>query len=109
MELEDNLKFFAEDQELQILQGEKVIAVKSNLINKGKAAEFWLEEDNYDFVMALGDDFTDEYNFRALLDVVVTIHVGNKMSVAKYSDTTSQEVRKLLLSLSRLKTVIGSA
>src|SRR3546814_17783725 len=34
MEVEDNLKFFAEDQELQIRQGEKVIEVKSNLINK---------------------------------------------------------------------------
>ncbi|HEY9561813.1 MAG TPA: bifunctional alpha,alpha-trehalose-phosphate synthase (UDP-forming)/trehalose-phosphatase [Anseongella sp.] len=102
MELEDNLKFFAEDQELQILQGEKVIEVKSNLINKGKAAEFWLEEDNYDFVMALGDDFTDEYTFRALPDDAVTIKVGNKMSVAKYSVPTYKDVRKLLFSLSRL-------
>src|SRR3546814_11471838 len=102
MELEDNLKFFAEDQELQILQGEKVIEVKSNLINKGKAAEFWLEEDNYDFVMALGDDFTDEYTFRALPDDAVTLTVGNKMSVAKYSVPNYKEVIKLLFSLKKL-------
>src|SRR3546814_19993346 len=85
MELEDNLKFFAEDEELQNLQGEKVIEVKSNLINKGKAAEFWLEEDSYDFVMALGAAFTDEYTCRELPDDTVPIQVGIKISEYTYT------------------------
>lgn len=100
MELEDNLKFFAEDRDLQILQGEKVIEVKSNLINKGKAAAFWLEEDGYDFVIALGDDYTDEYTFKAMPEDAVTIKVGNTISSAKYSVPTYRDARKVLFRLS---------
>lgn len=99
MELEDNLKFFAENQNLQILQGEKVIEVKSNLINKGKAAAFWLEEDDYDFIMAFGDDYTDEYTFRSLPETAISVKVGNKVSEAKYSLPTYKDVRRVLLLL----------
>lgn len=95
-ELEDNLKFYASDRGLQILEGEKVIEVKSNLINKGKAAAFWLEEDDYDFILALGDDYTDEYTFRAVPSDAVTIKVGGKVSSARYSIGTFQDARKLL-------------
>lgn len=103
MELEDNLKFFAEDRELQILQGEKVIEVKSNLINKGKAAAFLLEEDDYDFIMALGDDYTDEYTFRALPELAITVKVGNKISEAKYSIPTYKDARRILFQLAAAK------
>src|SRR5690606_22611612 len=99
MELEDNLKFFAENQNLQILQGEKVIEVKSNLINKGKAAAFWLEEDDYDFIMAFGDDYTDEYTFRSLPETAISVKVGNKVSEAKYSLPTYKDARRILFQL----------
>ena len=73
--------------------------VKSNLINKGKAAVFLLEEDDYDFIMALGDDYTDEYTFRALPANSVTVKVGNKISVAKYSVPTYKDARRILFRL----------
>lgn len=98
-ELEDNLKFFAVDRGLQILEGNKVIEVKSNLVNKGKAAAFFLEEDEYDFIMALGDDMTDEDTFRMLPRSAITIKVGNAASAARFCVNTHQDARALLKKL----------
>jgi trehalose 6-phosphate synthase/phosphatase len=95
-ELEDNLKLFAGDRGLQILQGNKVIEIKSNLVSKGHAARVWLEEDTYDFILAAGDDHTDEDTFKAMPPHAITIKVGGNISAAKYSVTSFHDVRKLL-------------
>ena len=99
VELEDNLRFYAIDRGLQSLQGNKVIEVKSNLVNKGNAAHIWLEEDAYDFILAAGDDHTDEDTFKAMPPHAITIKVGSTLSVAKYSMASFREVRKLLKEL----------
>jgi trehalose 6-phosphate synthase/phosphatase len=94
--LEDHLRLYACDRGLQILQGEKVIEIKSNLINKGNAARLWLGGEPYDFILAAGDDRTDEDTFKAMPPHAITIKVGSETSAAKYSVTSFHDIRNLL-------------
>lgn len=102
-ELMSNLKYLVLDKGLQILPGDKVIEVKNMEINKGRAALTLLENGDYDFVMALGDDHTDEDIFKALPADAVTIKIGSNNSAAKYYLRNPFEVRRLLRSLSQLE------
>ncbi|MCD6064881.1 MAG: bifunctional alpha,alpha-trehalose-phosphate synthase (UDP-forming)/trehalose-phosphatase, partial [Flavipsychrobacter sp.] len=95
-ELMSDIKHFVSDQGLQLLQGDKVIEIKSITVNKGKAAKRWLEKDDYDFVMAIGDDYTDEDTFKAMPDDAITIKVGNNVSAATYFMSSYADVRALL-------------
>jgi trehalose 6-phosphate synthase/phosphatase len=97
-ELMNNLKYLASDKGLQLLPGDMVLEVKNMEINKGKAALMLLENDHYDFIIAFGDDFTDEEIFKALPDTAVTIKVGSSVSAAKFYLRNPAEVRRLLLS-----------
>jgi len=97
-ELMNNLKYLASDKGLQLLPGDKVLEVKNMEISKGKAALLLVEKDNYDFIVAFGDDYTDEDVFRSLPDNAVTIKVGSNVSAAKFYLRNPAEVRKLLLS-----------
>lgn len=101
-ELMADIKHFIDENGLQLLQGDKVIEVKSALINKGKAAERWLEKEKYDFIMAVGDDYTDEDTFKALPEEAITIKVGNNQSAATYYLGSYEEVRKLLEELTQV-------
>jgi trehalose 6-phosphate synthase/phosphatase len=98
-ELMNTLKFLATDKGLQLLPGDKVVEVKNMEINKGKAALGLVEQGDYDFIMALGDDFTDEDLFKALPDSAITIKVGTGASLAKFYVRNPTEVRGLLASL----------
>jgi trehalose 6-phosphate synthase/phosphatase len=98
-ELMADIKHFVSDRGLQMLLGDKVIEIKSMAINKGKAAKRWVEKDDYDFVMAIGDDLTDEDTFKAMPDEAITIKVGNSVSVASYYLNSHMEVREFLRKL----------
>ncbi len=69
-----------------ILQGNKVIEIKSNHINKGRFVEGFIKNGNFDFVLAIGDDVTDEDMFNALReDNHYTIKVGLASTAARYN------------------------
>ncbi|HXS37771.1 MAG TPA: bifunctional alpha,alpha-trehalose-phosphate synthase (UDP-forming)/trehalose-phosphatase [Flavipsychrobacter sp.] len=95
-ELMEDIRHVVTDRGLQMLQGDKVIEIKNMAINKGKAAKRWLEKDNYDFTMAIGDDHTDEDTFKAMPDDAITIKVGSNASAATYFLHSYREVRALL-------------
>lgn len=69
---------------LQILRGNKVVEVKSPLYTKGTEVQRILEQDEYDFILAMGDDTTDEDIFRALPDNAITIKVGSISETARF-------------------------
>jgi trehalose 6-phosphate synthase/phosphatase len=100
-ELMNNLKYLASDKGLQLLAGDKVLEVKNMDINKGKAALTLTEGKDYDFVIAFGDDYTDEDIFKALPDSAITIKVGSNLSAAKFYLRNPLEVRKLLTSFTK--------
>jgi len=95
-ELVTNLHYITSNQGLQILPGNKVIEIKNIEINKGRAVSALLNQNQYDFALAIGDDHTDEDTFKAMPENSVTIKVGSNSSVAKYYMNDVKEVRKLL-------------
>ena len=57
---------------------------------------YWLSLHEYDFVLAIGDDWTDEDLFRVLPESAYTIKVGMSQSHAHYNLHDHREVMKLL-------------
>ena len=55
-----------------------------------------LGEDNYDFVFAIGDDWTDEFMFQDLPQTAITVKVGLKKTQARYHVEGVPKVRELL-------------
>jgi trehalose 6-phosphate synthase/phosphatase len=98
-ELMGTLRYYTSDKGLQVLPGDKVIEVKNVEINKGRAALSWLHDNHFDFVMAIGDDHTDEDIFKALPENAITIKVGSQVSAARYYLRNFQEVRQFLTTL----------
>lgn len=98
-ELMNTLRYFTSDIGLQILPGDKVIEIKNIEINKGKATLSWLQDRQFDFTLAIGDDYTDEDIFKALPEDAVTVKVGSQVSAARFYLRNHQEVRAFLRTL----------
>jgi len=71
--------------DFEILEGNKVLEVKSGKYDKGQAALTLMKNDDFDFILAAGDDKTDELMFKVLLDMAYTIKIGLSPSLAKYN------------------------
>jgi trehalose 6-phosphate synthase/phosphatase len=70
---------------LQIMRGNKVIELKMVGVDKGIEAVRLMNADNYDFVMAMGDDITDEDMFHTMPPEAITIKVGSISDHARFS------------------------
>ena len=77
---------------LQVIDGNKVVEVKKTAFNKGTAARTFVEKGNYDFVLAIGDDTTDEDMFEALPETAYTIKIGDDLSAARNHIRSQEEV-----------------
>lgn len=87
--------------DLDVLNGNKVIEVRNKGINKGIAVSKLLKAKEYDFILCIGDDKTDEDMFKKLArkPEAFTIKVGNEASFAKYNLLNPDAVKFLLQSL----------
>ena len=94
-ELSTVLRDMISNHGLSVLQGNKVLEIKNSGVNKGKAANKRLTE-KYDFIFAIGDDWTDEYLFTELPDYATTVKVGMNKTDAKYFLNNVEQVRELL-------------
>lgn len=99
-ELKDELTSMVANRNLEIMEGNKVLEVKNAGINKGRAASRLLHNDSFDFILGIGDDWTDEYLFEELPEESITIKVGLRNTLAKYNISNYTEVRNLLEKLS---------
>ena len=95
-DLKATLQQIIANHNLEILEGDKVLEVKTSGVNKGKSATKMLLNENYDFIMAMGDDWTDEYMFKELPEHTHTIKVGLKPTVAKHFIQGTDEVTEIL-------------
>ena len=86
-------------QKLQIIQGDKVIEIKSPDYNKGSEVSRQLKKEYYDFILAIGDDTTDEDMFKALPKNAATIKVGYVSETARYNLPSQEQVLPLLQTL----------
>ncbi len=95
------------DDALTILDGHKVLEVKSSLISKGRAATRLLSGKPRGFILAIGDDRTDEHMFDALPEGSFSIKVGMAETCAGYFVSDTSQIRKLLRELSSLSKVMA--
>lgn len=96
-ELMDTLEAYLSGTTLHVMQGNKVIEVKESTVNKGRAAQRWLSGGDYDFVLAIGDDVTDEDTFAVLDESSYSIKVGQaSQSKARFYLGDAAQVRRLL-------------
>ena len=92
-----NSKIWKENN-LAFLNGDCVLEIKSQEINKGIAVQSIFQELNPDFILAIGDDKTDEFLFKALPNHAFSVKVGNKKTVAKYYLSFQKQVYDFLKS-----------
>ncbi|MBF9141603.1 bifunctional alpha,alpha-trehalose-phosphate synthase (UDP-forming)/trehalose-phosphatase [Hymenobacter properus] len=99
-ELTSHLTFMASNTELQVMEGNKVVEIKTAGINKGTAAARTVSSYHPDFILAIGDDRTDEDTFRALPPDAYTLKVGSApRSLARFHVDGPAAVRGLLREL----------
>ena len=98
-ELKDELRTLTSNLNLEIMDGDKVLEIKYSGINKGRAALHKIGEEQYDFILAVGDDWTDEFTFDAMPEGAFTIKVGTKTTKASYYIESVDQVRELLCRL----------
>jgi len=95
-ELIDILKQLTSKLNLDIQEGNKVIEVKNIGISKGRTALKWIRKTTWDFILAVGDDVTDEDIFSVLPETAFSIKVGMGASQARYQLESPLEVNALL-------------
>jgi len=98
-ELKDELRSLTSNLNLEIMDGDMVLEIKYSGINKGRAALHKMGDTEYDFIFAVGDDWTDEYTFEAMPEDAFTIKVGAKTTLADYYIEDVAMVRKMLACL----------
>ena len=103
-ELKDALIDMTSNLNLSILEGNKVIEIKNSGVGKGRAALRWISRDQkeWDFIIAAGDDWTDEDLFEVLPDSAYSIRIGLGHSHARFNLNSVQEMRLLLGELGRI-------
>lgn len=98
-ELAHSLISITANMNVQVLRGKRIIEIRNTGINKGTAIKDFHPEDNYNFIMAIGDDFTDEDMFRVLPYNAYSVKVGMSDSNAKFNLYNQTEVRNLIKDL----------
>ncbi len=101
-ELKDMLSHITANLEIGVLEGNKVVEIKSSFVNKGRAATQWLKSAKWDLVISVGDDWTDEDIFEQLPETAYSIKVGFGPSKAKYKVRSTDEVRDIIFSLAEI-------
>lgn len=84
---------------LSIMDMNKALEVVNRQISKGTAVSELITNKEYDFILCIGDDVTDENMFINLPDHATTIKVGRKKTNAKYYIEDIDRVKALLSAL----------
>ncbi|OGF54018.1 MAG: hypothetical protein A2Z21_01055 [Candidatus Fraserbacteria bacterium RBG_16_55_9] len=98
-ELIDNLTNLTANLDLHVLPGNKVLEVKSTRFSKGAFYLRKLAPTRWDFLLAMGDDWTDETLFSALPKDSYSIRVGFAASTARFNLKSPDDVFLLLKDL----------
>lgn len=95
-ELKENLLYLTRNLDIGVLEGNKVIEVKSKNINKGKAVRDILDRAHWEFIFAAGDDWTDEDTFAVLPEYATSVKVRYDNTKARYTVKSCEELVALL-------------
>ncbi|MBN2408885.1 MAG: bifunctional alpha,alpha-trehalose-phosphate synthase (UDP-forming)/trehalose-phosphatase [Candidatus Aminicenantes bacterium] len=100
-EVKEDLLTIASELNLEVLEGNKVLEVRNPGINKGRAALRLVSGKDWDFILAIGDDRTDEDLFAVLPETAYSIKVGMGPTRARNNLDDVTAVRSLLKKLAR--------
>ncbi|MDD5139291.1 MAG: bifunctional alpha,alpha-trehalose-phosphate synthase (UDP-forming)/trehalose-phosphatase [Verrucomicrobiales bacterium] len=101
-ELLDDLAGYTRNIDVQVFEGNKVIEIRNSGVNKGSAGLEWLKQYTPDFILGIGDDWTDEDLFRTLPPSAFSVRVGVASTAARYYLSGPAAVRKMLRELSEV-------
>jgi trehalose 6-phosphate synthase/phosphatase len=102
--LKHDLTTLLANSEVGVYSGNKIIEVKPRGVHKGTVAEELLLDKPAEFVMCIGDDYTDEDMFKSLPETAYTIKVGSQDTAARYHLDNVDAVRSLLTGLAKQST-----
>jgi len=98
-ELTDDLIALTANVDVQVVPGDKTVEVRNAGVDKVMASRAWLLNIPCDFILAIGDDLTDEDLFAVLPWKAFSIRVGNRPTRALFHVRAPEEVLQLLESL----------
>lgn len=101
VELAGELATMAEQLGLRVIPGKLVVEVQPRGFNKGTTAQRWLKTGDYDFMLAAGDDVTDEDLFQAMPTGSFTVKVGAGKTRAAYRLPSPKAMLELLKLLAK--------
>ena len=100
-ELKNELKQLTVDNHIGIFEGNKILEIKPTNLQKGVVVQKYLRESDWDFIVAIGDDYTDEDMFNVLSEPAYTINVGSGATEAGYQVKSVKDVRDLLKDMAK--------
>jgi trehalose 6-phosphate synthase/phosphatase len=107
-ELVSMLEAMLAETELRAFRGEKIVEVKPVWANKGAAIEAVLRDyPGPDFILAAGDDRTDEDLFARAPSKAWTVHIGPGATRASFVVTDLQVLRAVLELLATSRTAVA--
>ncbi|MFN8534026.1 MAG: bifunctional alpha,alpha-trehalose-phosphate synthase (UDP-forming)/trehalose-phosphatase [Dehalococcoidia bacterium] len=95
-ELSAELLALAAEHRFQVTLATKVVEITTAGIHKGNAGLHFLTQGDWDFIVALGDDWPDEALFGVLPQHAFTIRVGNAVKGDQHRLRDFTEARALL-------------
>ncbi len=98
-ELKDAIVDMTENLGIGVYEGSKILEVKNVAVSKGHAARPWLDRQQWQFILAAGDDYTDEDLFTVLPQNAYSIRIGGGISKARYNIDSVYSFRELLKEL----------
>lgn len=96
-ELIADLRKALAETNVEVFKGNKIVEVKPHSMHKGAQVIEIINREHWDFMMAIGDDYTDEDMFKALPERAYTFNVGNTSGTeARFQLEKVQDVITLL-------------
>ncbi len=100
LELMSVLEDMLSGSPVEILSGARVIEIRQQGVDKGRAFEFVNDSQGpFDFILATGDDRTDEDIFARMPEGAYSVKIGGGQSAARAAVGSPGSLRRLLRSL----------
>lgn len=95
-ELIDTLTNLTANLELVVYIGNRTVEVRTSRVSKGTFYQTHLAKEAWDFILAVGDDWTDESLFSALPPTSVSVRIGLTASTARFNVESTEDALALL-------------
>ena len=95
-ELIDTLTNLTANLELVVFIGNRAVEVRSSKVSKGTFFQTHLAREEWDFILALGDDWTDESLFSVLPPGSDSVRIGLSASTARFNVESTEDALQLL-------------